>query len=97
MRPAIDVSDEIVSAANIVTCGGYYECDPDSVAAIIEADRIEQHNATVREIVEWLRDQETKGFDRMRNAATATSERNYAAGAVAIQKATDEIERRFLK
>lgn len=61
MRPASDVADDIVSAANIVTCAGYYECDPIAVTAIIEADRKQVREEVVREVCEWLKNQDRFG------------------------------------
>ena len=55
MLPASEIADEIVSATNIVTCGGYYECDPVAVEAVIQRDREE----LVREIADWLMSIET--------------------------------------
>jgi hypothetical protein len=43
------ITDEIVSAANITTCGSYYELDADAVAAIIANYRITSTEALIAE------------------------------------------------
>ena len=47
------IAEEIVSAANVTTCDGYYEVDIDAAAAVIEraiADAVEQERARIERL-----------------------------------------------
>lgn len=59
---AEEVAEEIVSAANIVTNGGYYEIDIDAVSVAVARFEAETRHtaqsdllAAMREAAEWLR------------------------------------------
>lgn len=94
MRPADDVADEIVSAANIVTCGGYYECDPIAVTAIIEADRKQVREEVAREVCEWLRAQDE--FSDLACRLASNCEMPDVDLSWTLPFVADEIERKFL-
>lgn len=95
MRPAIEVWTDAIDAT-----GAFVRFKPNpskAAAAIIEADRLEQHNATVREIVKHLID------DNGTCDCAAREESECACGGWDDYKrkplldVADEIERRFLK
>lgn len=58
MTDAMRVAEEIVSAANVTTCDGYYEVDIDAAAAVIEraiADAVAKERTKAEALAEALR------------------------------------------
>lgn len=87
LRPAVEVSDEIVRAL--------YEPNPTLAAAIIEADREAVRAETVKEIVAWLNRRAGQVLQLHAEAKTDHERNIVDEHASAIEQSAIEIEAKF--